>query len=213
MNIKPTIILEDIGNKQYYHELKHMYFRSHDIHLERYPLPVGDYILMNDKVSDVIARKSKRGISVKKMDFLGTYNIAVDTKKDMQEITGNICGKQHERFRDECILAKNNGIKLYVLIENIEGISCIDDVSEKWVNPRLQIMEADKSKIIGYWTSGKPKYAHKQKYPNATKGAILAKAMYTMQNKYGVEFAFCSPQQAGEEIIKLLKKGANNEGR
>ena len=69
------------------------------------PLPCGDYIIADDKVMDVINRKKERGIPVKKMDFLGTYNVTVDTKKDIQELVGDVCGKQHARFRDECILA------------------------------------------------------------------------------------------------------------
>lgn len=31
------------------------------------------------------------------MDFLGTYDVCEDTKKDMQEIVGNICGVDDER--------------------------------------------------------------------------------------------------------------------
>ena len=66
---------------------------------------------MNEKVQDVIIRKAKRGIDVKKMDFLGSYKICIDTKRDIQELIGDICGKQHDRFRDELVLAQNNGIK------------------------------------------------------------------------------------------------------
>ena len=93
------IIIEDKAQQDKKHIAKHMYFEQNGIYWERYPLPVGDYILYNDAVADVIARKQKRGIEVKKMDFLGTYNVCVDTKKDMQEIVGNICGQQHARFR------------------------------------------------------------------------------------------------------------------
>ena len=56
------------------------------------------------------------------MDFLGSYDMAVDTKKDMQEIVGNICGVQHARFRDECILAQKNGITLTQAGENMQFI-------------------------------------------------------------------------------------------
>ena len=41
-------------------------------------------------------------------------------------------------------------------------------------------------------------------YPNATKGETLAKACLTMQLKYGVEFLFCRPEDAGEKILELL---------
>lgn len=152
----------------------------------------------------VIKRKTARKMEVKKMDFLGSYDISVDTKKDMQEITGNICGKAHQRFRDECILAQNNGIKLYVLVENTDGIKTVQDVF-KWHNPRLH-------------RYNKIAYMHKYgKWLNVplpkaepTSGTILAKAMLTMQLKYGVEFVFCRPEDAGAKVLELL--GANEDG-
>ena len=44
-----------------------------------------------------------------------------------------------------------------------------------------------------------------------TTGDVLAKAMLTMQLKYGVEFVFCRPAEAGEKILELL--GVNADGR
>lgn len=199
------IILEDIGNKDKKHITKHLYFERHGIYFERYPLPCGDYILANETVLDVIARKQKRDIDVKKMDFLGTYNICVDTKKDMQEISGNICGKEHGRFRDELILAMNNNIELYILVENDNGITNIADVPN-WQNPRLKIEKPDNNIIIGHYSSGKPKYARIQAYPKATTGDQLAKAMLTMEEKYGCEFLFCKPEESGSMIVELLSR-------
>lgn len=198
------ILIEDKGNKEGQHILKNRYFSENDIEVLRAPLPVGDYIIATDKVVDVIHRKSARKMELKKMDFLGSYNISVDTKKDMQEIVGNICGKAHARFRDECILAQNNGIKLYILIENIEGVKSINDVF-RWVNPRL-------------YRYNKIAYMHRQgKWQNIalpkakpTSGETLAKAMLTMQLKYGVEFLFCTPKEAGAKVIELL--GGNENG-
>lgn len=193
------IILEDRGQQAKKHELKHLYFESRGIYWERYPLPVGDYILANEAVLNVISRKQKRGVNVKKMDFLGTYRVTVDTKKDIQEIIGNICGKEHGRFKDECIAAQNNGIKLYVLVENNDNVKCINDL-EHWENPRSR---------IHHWVTTPPEERRKvAKYPNATKGVTLKKAMRTMQEKYGVEFLFCRPEEAGEQIIKLLEREA-----
>lgn len=88
-----VLIIEDKGQKEGLHILKNRYFKSHDMEVLRAPLPVGDYIIATDKVADVIHRKSARKMELKKMDFLGTYDVSVDTKKDMQEIVGNICGK------------------------------------------------------------------------------------------------------------------------
>lgn len=193
-----VILIEDKGQQENKHLIKHRWFGQNDIDLLRHPLPVGDYILYTDEVADVIKRKEKRGVDTKKMDFLGSYKVCVDTKKDMQEIVGNVCGKQHARFRDECILAQNNGIKLYVLIENTDGVKCIEDVF-RWRNPRLE--RYNKIKYMheyGRWLS-----VNLPKTP-PTSGQTLAKALLTMQKKYGVEFLFCRPEEAGEKILELL---------
>lgn len=197
------IVIEDKAQQEGKHRLKHDYWDKTDICWQRFPLPVGDYILANEQVLDVIGRKQKRDIEVKKMDFLGTYKQSVDTKKDMQEIVGNICGQQHERFRDECILAQNNGIKLYVLIENTDGIRKLEDVF-KWQNPRMhRYNKIAYMHRLGKWQNiPLPKAA-------PTNGQTLAKAMLTMQAKYGVEFHFCRPEEAGKRILELLEVGAD----
>lgn len=188
-------IIEDKAQQAKKHEIKHQWFSENNVNLLNMPLPVGDYILLTEMVEDVLKRKEKRGIPVKKMDFLGSYKICVDTKRDIQEIIGNICGKEHERFRDEVLLAKNNGIYLYVLIENEDGIECIDDLL-LWENPRTKIQK---------WVTTPSGQRRKVlKYPKATSGSILAKAMKTMSEKYGVKFLFCKPEEAGERILSLL---------
>ena len=197
---KNLLLIEDKGQKEGQHILKNRYFENNEIEVLRAPLPVGDYIVADDKVSDVIHRKAKRNMEVKKMDFLGTYTVAVDTKKDMQEIIGNICGKSHPRFRDECILAQNNGIKLYVLIENADGVKSVEDVF-KWRNPRLERYNRIKyMQSCGKWLNASIPITP------PTSGKTLAKSMLTMQLKYGVEFVFCRPEEAGEKVIALLKK-------
>ena len=195
-----VLIIEDKGQKEGQHILKNRYFENNEIEVLRAPLPVGDYIIADDKVSDVIHRKAKRNMEVKKMDFLGTYSVAVDTKKDMQEIIGNICGKSHPRFRDECILAQNNGIRLYVLIENADGVKSVKDVF-KWRNPRLERYNRIKyMQSCGKWLNASIPITP------PTSGKTLAKSMLTMQLKYGVEFVFCRPEEAGKKIIELLTK-------
>lgn len=192
------MVIEDKAQQDSKHITKHLYWESHGVYWERYPLPVGDYILANEQVLDVISRKQKRGTGAKKMDFLGTYNITIDTKKDIQEIVGNICGKQHGRFRDECILAQNNGIKLIVLIENEDGVKSIDDLFH-WNNPRLH----NYNKIAYMHNLGKWNNIPLPK-AKPTSGETLAKAMLTMEHKYGVEFQFCTHEEAGERILSIL---------
>lgn len=208
------VLLEDKGQKKGQHEEKNLFWRELGIEVVQVPLPVGDYILADNKVMDVIFRKDKRGIPLKKMDFLGTYAVCVDTKKDIQELVGNVCGKQHERFRDECILAQNNGIKLYVLVQNVGGmikntkticnptITNLDELG-MWQNPRLFEMK-NSNEVIGRWKNGKPRYKRIQRYPSATKGETLMKACKTMQEKYGVEFVFCHNSEQGAKVLELL---------
>lgn len=195
------VLIEDVGQKEEKHILKHLYFEENSIYWERYGLPVGDYVLADEKVLDVIARKQKRGIETKKMDFLGTYQICVDTKRDLQEVVGNLCGKAHARFRDECLLAKNNGIRLYVLVENRDGIRSIEDV-EHWKNPRAPRYD----KIAFYHAQGKWLHVPLPK-AKPTDGKTLAKTMLTMQERYGVIFKFTTPEAAGAEVVRLLTEG------
>lgn len=117
-------------------------------------------------------------------DYALFPRVSVDTKAGMHEIAQNIGGteKEHARFRRELIKAKDNGCHLYILIENDEQIRTIDDVAH-WVNPRL----IDN--------------------PRAITGDRLAKAMRTMQSKYGCTFVFCSPEQAAGLIYAILERG------
>ncbi len=181
------ILLEDVNNKPGKHNLKNQFWTDNGIEVIRQRLPVGDYVLANDKIQDVFQRKEKRGIPVKMMDLLGTYSVAVDSKNSIQELVGDICGKQHERFRDECILAQNNGIKLIVLVENEDGITDLHEL-HRWTNPRLWIRRGGK-----------------QLYPQATRGITVQKASITMEKKYGVKFLFCRPEESASVILSLLE--------
>ena len=198
----PSIkLIEDKAQQSNKHVKKNEYWLRNGIEVMRYGLPVGDYILVNDKIQDVLNRKADRGIEPKKMDFLGTYDICVDTKKDIQELVSDICGKQHERFRDECILAKNNGIQLVILVENdYQVLSQRNGIVNKtihsleelhsWKNPRLFVMKNGK-----------------QAFPTATKGSTLQKCCHTMQWKYGVCFEFCSSMESGAKVLEILQRG------
>jgi hypothetical protein len=158
------------------------------------PLPFGDYCLITDEMQETIDR---RGSKLKKQDLVGDIKISVDSKKDLQEVCGNICSGSHSRFRDEVILAQKCGCKLYILVEEPK-IKSIDDVF-RWQNPRMHRYNKIKYMHgIGKW--GEIKLPKKP----PTSGETLAKACLTMQLKYGVEFVFCSPNESGAMILKLL---------
>ena len=163
------------------------------------PLPFGDYAELTEEMQRGIER---RGDRLKKIDLVGDIKIAVDRKNSIDEICGNVCSttSAHERFRDEVILAQKCGCKFYVLIED-DKVTSLDDL-EHWENPREKkyfIMKARMDK--GY----------KLKYPIAKQppasGKKLAKALRTMETKYGVTFLFCKPKDAAARIVEILKGG------
>lgn len=108
---------------------------------------------------------------------------AVDTKASMLEIAQNIGGgkQEHQRFIRELKLAREIGTKLVVLVECEENFRTIEDV-RSWRNPR-----ADYS-------------------PQCIQGPRLAKAMHTIEERYGCRFMFCRPEDAAEKIIDLLRE-------
>ena len=191
-------IISDKAQQSGKHLIKENWWARNGVEVLSHPLPVGDYILVDDKVQELLDRKAERGIDPKKMDFLGTYKRVVDTKRDIQEIIGDICGKQHARFRDECLLAKNNGIQLIILVENRDKVKETRDLF-RWLNPRISHYNKTKyMHSIGRWESiPLPKSA-------PTSGATLAKACLTMESTYGVKFEFCTPEEAGAKVIELL---------
>lgn len=147
-------VIEDTRQQAKKHILKHEYFADNGIKVIRSKLPVGDYA------------------DIKNM------SVIVDTKKDIQEIIGNVT-KGHKRFIAECDLAAENDIKLVILIENEDNVTCINDLY-KWYNPRLK------------WSL------------KATTGITLAKILTGIEYRHGVRFEFCRPENAGKRIIELL---------
>lgn len=193
------VIIEDKNQKPNKHKAKHDYWMQNDVILiSSYRLPFGDYILCTDKVQDMLDRKAKREVDVKMMDFVGTYTRTVDTKYGMQEMYSDIIGKDHERFRDECILAQNNNVELIVLVEE-SGMTCLEDVA-KWKNPRAEKWY----KINAMHKVGKAMSVKIPKIPPCSSDRLM-KAMQTMTDKYGVQFQFCSPEESGKRVIEILK--------
>lgn len=186
-------IIEDVAQKANKHENKREYFSKNGIECVRVPLPVGDYILSNEKVEDVIQRKEKRGIPVKKMDLLGTYDICVDTKCSCRELYSDLI-QQHARFHDEVHLAMNNGIKLIILTENKDGITDVESFKD-WKNPQM----------FRYYRAKKKAEQAGEKPPKPPASNVqLVKIMNSMTRDYGVEFLFCKPNESGAEVIRLL---------
>ena len=156
------ILIEDTRQVVGKHKLKNEYFEKMGIEVVRSKLLFGDY--QNPQ----------------------NPNIALDTKKDIQELIIDVT-KDHKRFKRELQLAKKCGAKLIILIED-EKVSCINDLYT-WYNWRLK------------------------KSPKATKGSTLAKMLYTIEHNtedYNCQFIFTKKSECGAKILELLE--GKNDG-
>lgn len=165
-------IIEDTRQQADKHKVENAQLINLGVKILRSKLPVGDYANIKN------------------------LSVVIDSKKDLQECVGNICGKEHARFRRECQLAQENDIKLIILVEHGWGVKSIDDVA-LWHNPRIDTWNRTVKAL-----QRKCQSTAGMRPP--TSGETLSKAMRTMQEKYGVEFQFCSRGDAGKRIVEIL---------
>ena len=194
----------DKAQQQGKHDIKHnqMIHMGHE--LVSLPIPVGDYIVVDDTIKEIIKR---RGDKLKKMDLIGAIRTSCDSKNSMSEIYGDVIGKSHERFRDECILAKQNGIQLIILIESAPEVKCLDDV-RRWKNWKQLYAYCQRHKIEtgkGMMERIDDYVAHGGQKPPVS-GEQLYKCMVTLSERYGVRWAFCNPENTGKAIVYLLTR-------
>ena len=114
-------------------------------------------------------------------DYILMPSIAVDTKADVIEVAQNLCGSVSERMRfsKEMETARLNNITIVFLIED----------------KRFQ----DKEDLYGC--------KFKLHDGRTIKGTQIATAMSICEARYGCEFQFCSPDEAGYRIIEILEGG------
>lgn len=109
--------------------------------------------------------------------FYLDYGVLIDTKKDIEEIAGNLCNSQsHERIKREIFKGQELGAKEFIFLINGGKIKTINDLKE--------------------WTSNKTK----------VKGETLLKIMCTMKQRYGIRFIICKKADMGKKIIELLDR-------
>lgn len=107
--------------------------------------------------------------------FYLDYSILIDTKKDIEEIAGNLCNTQsHERIKREIFKGQELGAKEFIFLINGGKVKTIEDL-QNWTSKRTKV-----------------------------KGETLLKIMNTMRQKYNVRFIICPKAKMGETIIKLL---------
>lgn len=153
-----------------------------------------DFIILTDtrqqKESHIIKEFDKRKImhirtTLESADYMAIrydngfykdYSILIDTKKDLEEISSNLCNSQnHERIKREIQRAKDLGCKDFIFLIANNKIKTLDDLKQ-WRSKRTKVT-----------------------------GEILTKVMKTMKERYGVRFIICSKKDMGKKIIKLLE--------
>ena len=159
------VLIEDTRQQAGKHKNVQAYCSRHEIELQRHKLDVGDYMLPGGTVS-------------------------VDTKSGLQEVYYNLI-TGHDRFRRECVRARESGIRLVVLVEEA-GITTLEDV-KGWVNPR----------IVAYEWAVEHGYNPACKAPPISSPRLYG-IMKTMEENYGIRFEFCHKHSTGKRILEIL---------
>ena len=168
------IIQSDSRQKRNHHKAKEAYFEQRGIRVIHSKLLCGDYTIPSDG------------------------SISIDTKANISELYSNLI-QQHDRFHNECVLAKEAGIKLIILVENTDGVKNVEDL-KYWKNPQY----------FRYWKAKKKAEKIGTKIPKPPASNVqLIKIMHAMSRDYGVEFMFCKPDESGAKIVEML--GGNND--
>lgn len=171
-----AVIEIDTRQQKGKHEIKNEWWVSHKVPTVRCKLDFGDYMSSDS-------------------------NISVDTKRNIAEIAKNINGKEHARFKRECQRAAAAGYRLIILVENLDGVICLDDL-KKWTNDHCRVCVHFRKGECDPRDNSEKCSKHGTRKP--IQGERLAKAMSTMQERYGVRFEFCTPNDAARRICILL---------
>lgn len=162
-----------IGSHGASNQRKHSQMVREGVQLVPLRIPFGDYIKVTDDIQALIDKHGAENIH--KRDLQDLITVSIDTKKNLVEVCGNICSKQHERFKEELI--KSQG-RLILLIEE----------------PNITILED-----VYFWDNPRRKYS-----PKAPTGAALYKSLCTIKREYKIDIRFCNRKDTGREIIKIL---------
>ena len=134
--------------------------------------------------------------------YVGDYQsldnprLVIDRKKDLNELCGNVC-QQHDRFKAELIRAMQQNIKIVIMVEHGEDVKSLEDVYF-WENPR-------KHEVI--WKTVNGKRVKTVRSAKAIDGPQLLKSLYTIRDRYNVDFEFCTKEETGKRIVEILGGG------
>ena len=145
-------IVEDSRQKVGKHQQKHIGFEDLGVGLLRCKLPFGDYAL--------------------------PPAVSVDTKENLEEIAGNLCGskKERDRFIRECKAAAAAGCQLVIMVETEHDGSLLD-LGDIRIGNGMTVT-----------------------------GLQLHRAMTAVAGRYGVRFVLVRPEDAAKEIVRILRE-------
>lgn len=156
------------------HLNKHRWWEGHGVEVERVKLDFGDYMVEGS-------------------------NISVDTKRNIQEVAGNL-GREHARFVREIERANQAGYLLVVLVETGGKYKAVDDIGQ-WTST---VCLRCQRRRMGYCN---PKMsmgcaAHHGHKP--MQGATVVKIMRRLEEKHQVRFEVCHPAHSAQRICDIL---------
>lgn len=160
------MIYEDTRQQRGRHAVKHAWWAAHGIEVVRKKLDTGDY-------------------------WAEGSTFLVDTKKDVQELAGNI-GRDHDRFVRELDRATAEGRVLVVLVEE---------------HPEYQ-----DNRKLATWVSRVCRQCRRCDPLNDAcvrgrkpiNGPRLAKTIDTLRERYGARFMFCDRRETARIVSDLL---------
>lgn len=128
------------------------------------------------------------------ISILNDQSCCIDLKGlGLREVYSNLV-QQHDRFKRECVKAQESGIKLIILVEE-RNIKTLEE-ARRWQNPRFYAWKKEQAQGI----IKKPPVSSDR----------LVNMMLAMAEKYGVEWLFCKPDEAGKTVEEILSGGGEN---
>lgn len=142
-------IIEDTAQHVGKHAGTEKFIEEIGFNIMRNTLPVGDYAILTQRGKEILNIKiqaternrsyaryagkeirtnSDVGRSIlQKIDLIGTYDVAVDTKKNLDEVARTIGGLADERIDQQAIRARNSNTRLYIVVAQ-DSINNMQDV-------------------------------------------------------------------------------------
>lgn len=143
-------IIEDTAQQAGKHAGIEKFIKKIGFNTMRNTLPVGDYALLTQRGREILNIKihaaernrsyanyvgrdirtnSDVGRSIlQKIDLIGTYDVAVDTKQNLDEVVRTVGGLTDERIDQQAIRARNSNTRLYIVVaqDNIDNIQDVE---------------------------------------------------------------------------------------